>query len=109
MNSLQIIIHLPILRIIAPGIVIVYLSILLDITQFDLIDPEWTTELIFDFDYEMLERIADKEFSQIIDMGYETSNIILSMGSVGLFIIGYFILLTILGLLKISLMFTPRF
>ena len=32
MNSLQIIIHLPILRIIVPGIVIVYLSTLLDIT-----------------------------------------------------------------------------
>lgn len=52
LDSLQIIIHFAILGIVLPGNVCTYLSILFEVTQFDIFDTEWTTELILDFDFE---------------------------------------------------------
>jgi hypothetical protein len=50
-NSLQIVIHFAVLGFVLPGNVCTYLSILFDVTQFDIFDSEWTTELILKFDH----------------------------------------------------------
>ena len=54
-NSLQIIIHLPIMAIILPGNASFFFSLILPFVMFDFLDTEWTTELIFDFDYDRQE------------------------------------------------------
>ena len=49
-NALQMILHLPMLLILIPANVGAFFSIILPVVQFDLLDPEWTTELVFEFD-----------------------------------------------------------
>jgi hypothetical protein len=49
-NSLQLIIHLPMLMILIPGNVSLFLSLILPIVQFDLIPPEYSYELFLEFD-----------------------------------------------------------
>ena len=58
LRSLQIIIHLPMLRIVVPGNVSEFFRYIIPIVQFDILDAEWTTELIMEFDYEGHERIG---------------------------------------------------
>ena len=68
------ILHLPMLRIIIPANVSAFFQIILPVVQFDLLDPEWTTELIMEFDEEpeedFLEDISYKVFDQMQDLGY---------------------------------------
>ena len=54
-RSLQIVTHLLMLSIIVPGNVNLIMSVLLPITQFDILDPEWTTDLVLEFDEETHE------------------------------------------------------
>ena len=49
-RSLQIITHLLMLSIMVPGNVNLVMSVLLPITQFDILDPDWTTDLVLEFD-----------------------------------------------------------
>ena len=48
-NTLQLIIHLPMLRILVPANVSVFFQTIIPIVTFDLIPPEWSTEYIMDF------------------------------------------------------------
>jgi len=51
-RSLQMILHLPMMRVIIPGNVNMFFSILIPIVMFDIIDSEWSTEIVFGFDFE---------------------------------------------------------
>ena len=49
-NALQMILHLPMLMILIPANVSSFFSLILPVVQFDILDPEWTTELVFEFE-----------------------------------------------------------
>lgn len=49
-NSLQIVLHLPILKIIVPANVSMVYSYMIPVVMFDIFDTEWTTEVVLDFD-----------------------------------------------------------
>lgn len=48
-NSLQLVIHLPILHILVPSNVGFFFTLILPFVMFDIFDSEWTTEVIFEF------------------------------------------------------------
>lgn len=58
-RTLQMILHLPIFRIIIPSNVSQVFSVIIPIAMFDVLDPEWTTQLIFEFDEEGQEGLQD--------------------------------------------------
>jgi hypothetical protein len=49
-NSLQLIIHLPMMMILIPANVSIFFSLILPIVQFDVIPPEWSYELFLTFE-----------------------------------------------------------
>jgi len=51
-RSLQIVIHLPLIRILVPPNVNSVFEVLIPIVMFDLLDTEYTSEMWFEFDYE---------------------------------------------------------
>jgi hypothetical protein len=46
-NTVQIITMIPMLRIALPAILITALSVVINLTEFDILDADWTTNLIF--------------------------------------------------------------
>jgi hypothetical protein len=100
-NTLQMILYLPMLKIDLPKNVKLFYSILLSLANLDLIPPEWSIVLIFDISSEF-----DEPYSVVLEeMGYETHNILLNMGSLffyfQLFLFGLF-LMFILKLFKLK-------
>jgi len=79
------ILHLPMMHVIIPGNVNMFFSILIPIVMFDIIDSEWSTELVFTFDSEGQEETAKDMSGQIMDLGYDSRNSILNLGSVFVF------------------------
>jgi hypothetical protein len=51
-RCLQMILHLPMMKTIIPANVSSLFSIVIPIATFDILNPNWTTRLIFDFDDE---------------------------------------------------------
>jgi hypothetical protein len=49
-NALQLIIHLPLMKIILPSNVMMFFSIILPFVMFDILDADYTTALWFDFE-----------------------------------------------------------
>mmetsp|Transcript_23187 Transcript_23187/g.35889 ORF Transcript_23187/g.35889 Transcript_23187/m.35889 type:complete len:98 (+) Transcript_23187:2707-3000(+) len=47
---LQIVLHLPIMAVILPANLSALFSIILPVATFDILDPDWTTKLMFSFD-----------------------------------------------------------
>jgi len=51
-RSLQIVIHLPLIRILVPSNVNMVFSVVIPIVMFDIMETEYTSELFLEFDYE---------------------------------------------------------
>ena len=98
-NSLQIVIHLPLLNTLLPGNVVMFFQFLYPIVTFDVLQPEWSTELIFEFDEEMQEELEDTRSDQISDLGYESHNSVLNLGSIGVALCLYILQLFIVFIL----------
>ena len=68
-NTLQLIIHLPMISIPVPPNVSAFFSIIIPIVTFDLISPEWSTELVLEFEEfpepKFQENFAYKVFGQM--------------------------------------------
>ena len=94
-NALQMILHLPMLLILIPANVAAFFSIILPVVQFDLLDPDWTTNLVFEFDDEpeevFEESFGSKVFDQMKDLGYETHNSMQLLGSLFIFSLLWFV------------------
>ena len=77
------ILHLPMILIIFPGNAIAMISILIPVVGFDilesLMDWEKLDSYLGLFDFEQHEQIADKVFSQIVDIGYESFNSLMNL------------------------------
>lgn len=88
--------HLPLIKVVFPANVSILFSILIPIVMFDFIDPEYSSKLLLVFDEQ------DKvEFDQMADLGYETHNSILNLGSICIFTSIYFAKFGLLVLLKV--------
>lgn len=83
-------------------------EILFLIVNAELIDPSWSTELIFDFelDKEYVDEALDNEepqkylHSSIYEMGFETYNPVLNLGGVYVFFVWILFMQTIFFALK---------
>ena len=99
-NSLQLIIHLPMLKTLIPANVASFFALILPIVQFDLIPPEWSTELVLDFDDELSEDFEEKfdtsVFDQMKDLGYESHNSLRLLGSLFIFALMYYVRILVL-------------
>lgn len=77
-NTLQIIIHLPLIRTILPANVSVLFQTLVPIVMFDFIPSEWSTEYILNFEEfpkrEFTNSFDEKFFDQMQDLGYDSHN-----------------------------------
>ena len=87
-NTLQMILYLPMLEVSFPANVKFLYSILLPVACLDLIPSEYTTELVFDFSDDL-----DSPYSNILEeLGYETHNSISNLGSIftyfAIFVVG---------------------
>lgn len=104
-NSLQILMHIPLFKTPLPGNIIMFLHYTIPVFMFDIIKEEWfinpTNHFIFDDENNSL-RTDDPRFPrQMADIGYETHNFLKNLGSVYIFFLLYTFKLFILGILKI--------
>lgn len=95
-RSLQMIIHLPMLMIIIPSNMSAFFSKLIPIVTFDILDSDWTTALVFEFDEDMHEKLEPSIFDQMETLGYETNNSLMNLGSLAIFSLLYYVRLFIL-------------
>ena len=84
-----------------PGNVASVFKILGPIVKFDLLDSKFTTEKALEFDKESQLALQPTLRDSIIEMGYETHNSLLNLGSVSLVILLYFVGLIFLLFIKI--------
>jgi len=90
---------MPMQRVGLPPILIVFLSVTIGVADFDVFDPARTTELHIEFDYELTEAQQAK-FDELIpqhmqDFNYDNTNSLLILGSVALFMLLYFLRMTV--------------
>lgn len=93
---LQLVINFSILSINLPANVCQLFSIIVPVVTFDIFDADWTTKLVLEFDQEGQEEFADQISGQMADLGYETHNALLNLGSLALFSMIWFAVLVLL-------------
>ena len=49
-NTMQMIMHLPMLRPLLPPNVLSFIEVILPVVNFDLIEPDYSTDLVFEFE-----------------------------------------------------------
>lgn len=99
-NSLQMMLHLPMMHLIMPANVSQFFELILPIAMFDIIESTFSTELVLEFDYDKEEEMAPLIYGQIQDLGYGSHNSILNLGSLAVFSFIYYIKVVLLiGLL----------
>jgi hypothetical protein len=59
-RSLQIILHLPILKVLVPSNVSMVFGFIIPVVMFDILDPSWTTEKVLKFDEEAQLSLQDE-------------------------------------------------
>ena len=97
-NTLQMILYLPMLEVNFPANVKFMYSILLSVASLDLIPSEYTTQLVFDFSVDL-----DKPYSNILEeLGYETHNSILNLGSIFTYFVVFVVGIVFIYVIKIS-------
>ena len=97
-NTLQMILYLPMLEVNFPANVKFMYSILLSVASLDLIPSEYTTQLVFDFSVDL-----DKPYSNILEeLGYETHNSILNLGSIFIYFVVFVVGIVFIYVIKKS-------
>ena len=89
-----------------PANVSYFYQVLIPVIQFDVLDPEWTTQYVFDFDFPKQEELGAQVLDQMQNLGYETHNSILNLGSMWIFAILYFFKVGVYYTLKTIRRFT---
>lgn len=102
------------IKLLLPPNVQMFQNVLVRLINVELLDPEWTTSYVFDFDkdIELVETMQDQNTqtilgNQIINMGFETFNPILNLG--GLFIIlNFSLVITLASMVVISISYAGQ-
>jgi hypothetical protein len=95
-NTLQLILYMPLLKVHMPKNVKLFYGILLPIANFELIPPEYSTELVLD-----ISSSEDEPYSDVLEeMGYETHNSLLNMGSLFVYFCAFTVGLALMIILK---------
>ena len=76
--------------------------------MFDILESEYTSELLLAFDFEGQEEQAKDILGQMAELGYDSHNAILNLGSVLIFALFWLIQVIFCGLLKIWTKLTRR-
>ena len=79
--------------------------------EFDILDPDYTTRLIFDFqqdDNNELKGLTDVPSGTLSNFGYDTMNPILNMGGVFIFFTLYFLHIAILVCISLAAIFVKK-
>lgn len=58
-DALQMVVHLPIMKIVIPPNVMFCFMIMLPFVMFDIVETEYTTEKILEFDYDAQEKASN--------------------------------------------------
>lgn len=67
---------MPIIKIIVPSNVGSYYESVIPIVTFDVLESDYTTELVLTFDNDLQEKESASIFDQMKDLGYENHNLI---------------------------------
>jgi len=79
-RSLQLIIHMPIMSMVVPSNVITLFNILIPIVMFDILEDFQVFQSIYpDSEHDALQYMGD--YSQMRDIGYESFNIFMNLGT----------------------------
>ena len=89
---MQIICHLPTIKIIVPPNVGSYYETVIPIVTFDILESTYSTELVLEFDNDLQEEKSIDIFDQMKDLGYSNHNLIQIIGSLGILMLIHFIL-----------------
>ena len=93
MRSMQLMIHLPLMNILVPANISSFLEDLMPFVMFDIIPPEYSTEVMFTYDDQADKRkYLPSTLDQVEDLGYDSSNSMLLLGSVSIFLFIYVLL-----------------
>ena len=112
-RALQMVLHLPMMRILMPPNALMFIGIIIEIAMFDILPAEYTTDFIFEYD-DSLEKVDQQIFGQMRDIGYESHSSIKNLGSLTIFTALYFAKIGIIGVMWIFKRFSkmgqkPRF
>ena len=84
---------------VTPGNVNMIFSIIIPIAMFDVLDQDISIDNVIKFDNEAQEEAILKNegsvFDQMADLGYDTHNAVLMLGSMGIFVLLYYFKLLI--------------
>lgn len=97
LRTLQMILHLPLVKVIVPGNVSMFFQTMIPIAMFDIFESSYTTEYLLDFSEQQQEQFQAERLDQMTDLGYESNSAMLNLGSLALFTIAYFFKLFLFG------------
>lgn len=100
LRSLQLVVHLPMFYIVVPANVCRYLEVVKPIVVYDLLPSEWIRSILFTFDMVQHRFFQKDMLDQMEDLGYNTHNAIIILGSIWVYALYY------LGKLLIYLAYT---
>ena len=103
-RALQMVVHLPMLRIIMPANAILFISVIIEIAMFDVLPAESSTDLMFEYSESESD---EKIFGQMQDIGYESSQSLKNLGSLSIFTFLYFVKLVVLFFMRAMIQLTP--
>ena len=101
LRHMQIVLHLPFMRIPMPANAITYFSNLISIVMFDVLSPEWTTRLVLNFDDNKHFEYMSYTYDQVRDLGYMSHSSIMILGSLWIFAIHVLLQYPLFYLLKL--------
>ena len=87
---MQMIVHLPLLKVSFPGNVSRYFETLMMVVRYDFLNSKWTSEHLYTFDFvKQREFVFLETLDQADDIGYITHNSVINLGSFWMYAVIY--------------------
>jgi len=90
-NSLQMIVHLPMMQVILPANVAEFYGFLIPIAMFDVVEVFFAEDIPLEFDHDGQESLNNKLLDQMQDLGYDSHNSVLNLGTIAVFSFIYYV------------------
>jgi hypothetical protein len=94
--------------IIIPGNVSMMFEILIPFVMFDILESDYSIDLVLNFDEPKQAELAELVFDQIENLGYETHNSILNLGTVAVLLTLWLLEIVVMLLLKLYVFITGK-